>query len=184
MTSVLCGGIDPRSAGLRGVSPSPGCSGWILATGVRREFRAIKTRRASPTAQCGSSAKVCGDALPVVVARSSTLPRCSLYQGGIRVASYTASKSGIAGITRLLANEWADRGVNVNAIAPGYIETRNTSALQRDPQRNAGAAPRFVAMLCQSWRWAQDAGKCSTIRRTEDSTQAPSFIRCSRRVLT
>ena len=48
------------------------------------------------------------------------------FQGGIRVASYTASKSGVAGLTRLLANEWAARGINVNAIAPGYFATNNT----------------------------------------------------------
>src|SRR6185312_6560454 len=57
------------------------------------------------------------------------------FQGGIRVASYTASKSGVLGITRLLANEWAARGINVNAIAPGYIATRNTAALRNDPDR-------------------------------------------------
>src|SRR3982750_894438 len=51
------------------------------------------------------------------------------FQGGIRVASYTASKSGIAGLTKLLANEWAGKGINVNAIAPGYIATNNTAAL-------------------------------------------------------
>ena len=54
------------------------------------------------------------------------------FQGGIRVPSYTASKSGVAGLTKLLANEWAARGVNVNAIAPGYIATNNTAALQAD----------------------------------------------------
>jgi len=58
------------------------------------------------------------------------------FQGGIRVASYTASKSGIAGITRLLANEWAARGINVNAIAPGYFATSNTKALRADAVRN------------------------------------------------
>lgn len=58
------------------------------------------------------------------------------FQGGIRVPSYTASKSGLAGITRLLANEWAARGVNVNAIAPGYITTNNTAALQADATRS------------------------------------------------
>ncbi len=56
------------------------------------------------------------------------------FQGGIRVPSYTASKSGLAGLTRLLANEWAAKGVNVNAIAPGYIETNNTEALRADPR--------------------------------------------------
>ncbi|WP_414903249.1 2-dehydro-3-deoxy-D-gluconate 5-dehydrogenase KduD [Sphingomonas flavalba] len=58
------------------------------------------------------------------------------FQGGIRVPSYTAAKSGVAGLTRLLANEWAAQGVNVNAIAPGYIETNNTAALQADATRN------------------------------------------------
>jgi 2-dehydro-3-deoxy-D-gluconate 5-dehydrogenase len=51
------------------------------------------------------------------------------FQGGIRTASYTASKSGLAGLTRLLANEWAPHRINVNAIAPGYFETNNTTAL-------------------------------------------------------
>jgi 2-deoxy-D-gluconate 3-dehydrogenase len=59
------------------------------------------------------------------------------FQGGIRVPSYTASKSGIAGLTRLLANEWAVSGINVNAIAPGYFATNNTAALQADVKRNA-----------------------------------------------
>jgi 2-dehydro-3-deoxy-D-gluconate 5-dehydrogenase len=59
------------------------------------------------------------------------------FQGGIRVPSYTASKSGIAGLTKLLANEWACSGINVNAIAPGYFATNNTAALQADAKRNA-----------------------------------------------
>ncbi len=58
------------------------------------------------------------------------------YQGGILVSSYTASKHGIAGITRILANEWAKYGINVNAIAPGYMATDNTLPLQKDPVRN------------------------------------------------
>ena len=53
-------------------------------------------------------------------------------------AAYTAAKSGVAGLTRLLANEWAARGINVNAIAPGYMETNNTAALRADPERNRG----------------------------------------------
>jgi 2-deoxy-D-gluconate 3-dehydrogenase len=58
------------------------------------------------------------------------------FQGGIRVPSYTASKSGVAGLTKLLACEWASKLVNVNAIAPGYIATNNTAALQADETRN------------------------------------------------
>lgn len=67
------------------------------------------------------------------------------FQGGIRVASYTASKSGVLGITRLLANEWAARGINVNSIAPGYIETNNTEALRADPDRSASILGRIPA---------------------------------------
>ena len=67
------------------------------------------------------------------------------FQGGVRVASYTASKSGVLGITRLLANEWAGRNINVNAIAPGYIETNNTEALRADPDRSAAILGRIPA---------------------------------------
>jgi 2-deoxy-D-gluconate 3-dehydrogenase len=67
------------------------------------------------------------------------------FQGGIRVASYTASKSGIAGLTRLLANEWAGKGVNVNAIAPGYFATNNTQALRADEKRNQDILARIPA---------------------------------------
>jgi len=67
------------------------------------------------------------------------------FQGGIRVASYTASKSGVLGITRLLANEWAAKGINVNAVAPGYIETNNTEALRSDPDRSAAILGRIPA---------------------------------------
>jgi len=67
------------------------------------------------------------------------------FQGGIRVPSYTASKSGLAGLTRLLANEWASQGINVNAIAPGYFATNNTAALQADPKRNAEILGRIPA---------------------------------------
>lgn len=67
------------------------------------------------------------------------------YQGGVRVASYTASKSGIMGLTRLLANEWAVKAINVNAIAPGYFATNNTAALQADPDRNRQILERIPA---------------------------------------
>ena len=67
------------------------------------------------------------------------------FQGGIRIPSYTASKSGLAGLTRLLACEWASRGINVNAIAPGYFVTNNTEALREDLDRNAQILARIPA---------------------------------------
>jgi len=67
------------------------------------------------------------------------------FQGGIRVPSYTASKSGVMGITRLLANEWAQHGINVNAIAPGYMATNNTAALRADDARSAAILERIPA---------------------------------------
>jgi 2-dehydro-3-deoxy-D-gluconate 5-dehydrogenase len=75
------------------------------------------------------------------------------FQGGIRVPSYTASKHGLAGLTKLLANEWAARGINVNAIAPGYIETNNTEALRADPDRNKSILERIPA---GRWGRAED----------------------------
>jgi 2-deoxy-D-gluconate 3-dehydrogenase len=67
------------------------------------------------------------------------------FQGGIRVPSYTASKSGVMGITRLLANEWAKYNINVNAIAPGYMATDNTAPLRRDPKRSEEILQRIPA---------------------------------------
>jgi 2-deoxy-D-gluconate 3-dehydrogenase len=67
------------------------------------------------------------------------------FQGGILVPSYTAAKSGVAGITRALANEWAGRGINVNAIAPGYMATDNTAALRADAKRSASILERIPA---------------------------------------
>lgn len=67
------------------------------------------------------------------------------FQGGIRVPSYTASKSGILGLTRLLANEWAAHGITVNAIAPGYMATDNTQALREDEKRSAEILGRIPA---------------------------------------
>jgi len=67
------------------------------------------------------------------------------FQGGIRVPSYTASKSGVKGITMLLANEWAKHGINVNGIAPGYMATDNTTQLREDPVRNAEILGRIPA---------------------------------------
>jgi 2-deoxy-D-gluconate 3-dehydrogenase len=65
------------------------------------------------------------------------------YQGGIRVPAYTASKHGIAGLTKAMANELAPHGITVNAIAPGYMATDNTEALRNDPNRNAQISARI-----------------------------------------
>lgn len=72
---------------------------------------------------------------------------CSMlsYQGGIRVPSYTTSKSGVAGLTRALANEWAIHNINVNAIAPGYMATNNTTQLRNDNNRNDAILERIPA---------------------------------------
>ena len=72
------------------------------------------------------------------------------FQGGITVPSYAASKGGVAQLTMALANEWAAKGVNVNAIAPGYIETDNTAALRADPQRN-----RVILERIPAGRWGR-----------------------------
>ena len=74
------------------------------------------------------------------------------FQGGLRVPAYTASKSAVAGLTKALANEWAPLGVNVNAIAPGYIATDNTAALQADETRNRQIIERIPA-----GRWGEPA---------------------------
>jgi 2-dehydro-3-deoxy-D-gluconate 5-dehydrogenase len=80
------------------------------------------------------------------------------FQGGIRVASYTASKSGLAGLTRLLANEWASRGINVNAIVPGYFATNNTRALRNDADRNREILSRIPA-----GRWGDPSDLAGTV---------------------
>lgn len=67
------------------------------------------------------------------------------FQGGIRVPSYTASKSGVMGVTRLMANEWAKHNINANAIAPGYMVTNNTEALREDKERSDAILERIPA---------------------------------------
>jgi len=77
------------------------------------------------------------------------------FQGGIRVASYTTSKHGVLGLTRVLACEWAGKGINVNAVAPGYIETNNTEALRNDPDRSDSILARIPA---GRWGRPEDIG--------------------------
>lgn len=90
------------------------------------------------------------------------------FQGGLNVSAYTASKHAIAGLTKALANEWAAHNVQVNAIAPGYIDTANTALLRQDPirepqirQRGRGLPGRARFRLCQwscpgrRWRLAR-----------------------------
>lgn len=80
------------------------------------------------------------------------------FQGGIRVPSYTASKSGVLGLTRLLANEWAAQGINVNAIAPGYMATANTAPLRADAARSAEILARIPA-----GRWGEPEDLAGTV---------------------
>jgi 2-deoxy-D-gluconate 3-dehydrogenase len=67
------------------------------------------------------------------------------FQGGIRVPAYAAAKHAVAGLTKALANEWAGQGINVNAIAPGYMATDNTASLREDPERAKGILDRIPA---------------------------------------
>lgn len=91
------------------------------------------------------------------------------FQGGIRVPSYTASKSGLAGLTRLLANEWAAKGINVNAIAPGYVETNNTEALRQDQKRSSEILSRIPA---GRWGRPEDIGGAAVFL----ASQAANYI--------
>ena len=97
------------------------------------------------------------------------------FQGGINVPGYTASKSGVAGLTRALANEWAPRGVTVNAIAPGYIATDNTQALQDDPVRSKEILGRIPA---GRWGDPTDLGGAAVFlaSRASDYVQGLSLI--------
>lgn len=100
-------------------------------------------------------------ALPRKMGKIVNIASLLSFQGGIRVPSYTASKHGVAGLTKLMANEWAVHGLNVNAIAPGYIETNNTEALRSDPDRSKAILDRIPA-----GRWG----------RPEDIAQTAVFL--------
>lgn len=89
------------------------------------------------------------------------------FQGGIRVPAYTASKSGVMGLTRLLACEWAKHGVNVNAIAPGYMATDNTEQLRNDPVRSKELLARIPA---DRWGTPEDIGGAAVFLACEASS--------------
>jgi 2-deoxy-D-gluconate 3-dehydrogenase len=95
------------------------------------------------------------------------------FQGGIRVPSYTASKSGVAGLTKLLACEWAAKGINVNAIAPGYVATNNTEALQADETRNRQILERIPAAR---WATPEDMGGAAVFLASRASDYVQGHI--------
>lgn len=94
------------------------------------------------------------------------------YQGGIRVPSYTSSKSGVMGLTRELANEWAKFGINVNAIAPGYMSTNNTQALRTDSIRSAEILGRIPA---GRWGTPEDMGGAVVFLASEASNYVQGY---------
>jgi 2-deoxy-D-gluconate 3-dehydrogenase len=89
------------------------------------------------------------------------------FQGGITVPGYTVAKHGITGLTKALANEWAPHGVNVNAIAPGYIATDNTQALQDDPARSRAILDRIPA---GRWGKADDLAGATVFLASDAAT--------------
>jgi 2-dehydro-3-deoxy-D-gluconate 5-dehydrogenase len=123
----------------------------------------LRTNLSAPFFLCQAAAKwwmTRGRANSAAGARLKIVNIASLlsFQGGILVPAYTASKHAIAGITKALANEWAIERINVNAIAPGYIETENTRALREDPKRNQAILDRIPE---NRWGKPEDiAGAC------------------------
>lgn len=108
----------------------------------------IQTNLSSPFFLCQAAAKwwlTSGRKNSAANSRLKIVNIASLlsFQGGITVPAYTASKHGIAGVTKALANEWAKERININAIAPGYIATENTQALREDPKRNQAILDRI-----------------------------------------
>ncbi len=94
------------------------------------------------------------------------------FQGGIRVPSYTASKSGVMGITRLMACEWAKYNININAIAPGYMATDNTIALREDRERNKAILERIPA---GRWGSPEDLKGIAVFLASEASSYVNGF---------
>ncbi|GAB6929449.1 2-dehydro-3-deoxy-D-gluconate 5-dehydrogenase KduD [Paenibacillus sp. JCM 10914] len=102
---------------------------------------------------------------------------CSMltYQGGINVPGYTASKHGVAGLTKALANEWAASGVQVNGIAPGYIETDNTAAIREDKERRASITERIPA---GRWGKPEDIGGPAVFLASSASDYMNGHVLC------
>ena len=94
------------------------------------------------------------------------------YQGGIRVPSYTASKSAVMGITRALANEWAKYNININAIAPGYMATNNTAPFRADEQRSSDILARIPA---NRWGTPEDLQGVAVMLASEASNYVNGF---------
>lgn len=94
------------------------------------------------------------------------------YQGGIRVPAYTASKSAVMGLTKALANEWAPFHININAIAPGYMETNNTAQLRQDGERNDAILSRIPA---GRWGTPQDLMGAAIFLASEASSYVNGF---------
>jgi len=94
------------------------------------------------------------------------------YQGGIRVPSYTAAKSGVKGITMAMANEWAKYGINVNAIAPGYMATNNTAQLRDDEKRSGEILERIPA---GRWGLPSDVAGTAVFLASENSSYINGF---------
>ncbi|MBD5583534.1 MAG: 2-dehydro-3-deoxy-D-gluconate 5-dehydrogenase KduD [Clostridia bacterium] len=94
------------------------------------------------------------------------------YQGGVRVPSYTASKSAIRGVTMTLSNEWAKYGINVNGIAPGYMATNNTEALRQDGERSADILSRIPA---GRWGTPEDLKGAAVFLASEASDYVNGF---------
>ena len=135
-------GNDPSRAGGRALRRRLGCR----ARGEPRRAVPARSRHRRRDARAPARGKI--------IFTASMLS----YQGGITVPGYTASKSAVAGLTKALANEWAPGGVNVNAIAPGYIATDNTQALRDDRERSQAILDRIPA-----GRWGRPADLAGAI---------------------
>lgn len=94
------------------------------------------------------------------------------YQGGIRVPAYCASKSAVIGFTRSLCNEWASKGINVNGIAPGYMETNNTEQIRSDSKRNDAILERIPQ---GRWGRPEDIAGAAIFLASEDSDYINGF---------